>query len=336
MSTGTWVCDSCNTNNAADKHICRRCGRPAGSTTSTGVHKVPRADTRPRKPTETSRTRLWSPESAKEPTPPRASRVRHSGSGPPRAAPSGGTRRAAPPTSARLAASKKSERHHEPASPGTGSPPPTPWLTPRETVFSHGTPPTPPPPSPSPTRTSPPPRGGMGWLIFLVLAVLAIIIFSAIADAHNGHTGMGTGAGAETSTVASPPSASPAPMTPRQKLAITRDTDHSTIESTLVGYWVPQLASNKPGVDAKGRSWDDEQVWDEHALLKRQFGALLLNSNDYVFKYSDYWVSLAPTGFSTSDEALAWCRSQGRDNDHCYAAFITHDASIPDTVEYQH
>lgn len=61
----------------------------------------------------------------------------------------------------------------------------------------------------------------------------------------------------------------------------------------------------------------------------------MLRSGDYVFKSTDLYVSIAPQAFLTPDGTLAFCRTNGLNNNRCFAKLITHDASITDTVVQQ-
>jgi hypothetical protein len=125
------------------------------------------------------------------------------------------------------------------------------------------------------------------------------------------------------------------PDDPEISLINTRTADQSRIENNLFGYWVPQLASNTPGVAENGESWDVAAIWQEHQRLQKQFDSLLLNSSDYISKRKGYWISIAPVPYQSPSEALNWCHAQLLDRNHCYAKLITHDSSITDTVEYQ-
>lgn len=111
--------------------------------------------------------------------------------------------------------------------------------------------------------------------------------------------------------------------------------DRPSVENELLDYWVPQLASNTPGVADNGEYWDEELIWQEHYRLKQQYDALLLNSNEYIYRVNGYWVSVAPTGYNSPEGALGWCQRKYLDKDHCFAKLITHNPSISDTVEYQ-
>ncbi|PEG34352.1 serine/threonine protein kinase [Mycolicibacterium agri] len=88
--------------------------------------------------------------------------------------------------------------------------------------------------------------------------------------------------------------------------------------------WVPQLSSKRPGVFDEGHTWDNSQILQEHLRLRDQYGALLLWSGDWsVFDAPDFWVTIAPFTFPTSDGALQWCRDQGLSNNYCFAKLIS-------------
>jgi serine/threonine-protein kinase len=62
----------------------------------------------------------------------------------------------------------------------------------------------------------------------------------------------------------------------------------------------------------------------EHLRLRNQYNAKLLWSGDWTsFDAANYWVTIAPYTFNDSDSALAWCRNEGFDSDHCYAGVIS-------------
>ena len=88
--------------------------------------------------------------------------------------------------------------------------------------------------------------------------------------------------------------------------------------------WVPQLSSKRPGVVDEGLVWNNALTLQEHLRLRQQYGAKLLWSADWsVFNGPNWWVTIAPITFATSDGALQWCRSQGFDRDHCFAKLVS-------------
>ena len=76
----------------------------------------------------------------------------------------------------------------------------------------------------------------------------------------------------------------------------------------------------------------------EHLQLRQRYpGVRLLWSGDWsTFSAPDFWVTVAGITYADSAGALAWCRYQGFDRDHCAAKFIstTHPvAAAPHTTD---
>lgn len=89
--------------------------------------------------------------------------------------------------------------------------------------------------------------------------------------------------------------------------------------------WVPQLGSKKLGTVDNGMSYNYERILQDFLQLRRQYpSAHLLRSGDWsTFDSPDYWVTVADWAYPTASGALAWCRSEGLDNNHCYAKLIS-------------
>ncbi len=124
------------------------------------------------------------------------------------------------------------------------------------------------------------------------------------------------------------------PLEPAAQLAATRDADRPEVEA-LVGQWVPQLSAKREGTEADGIVYAATDIVTLHAGLAVQYGAVLVWSGEYVFEQGDLWISIAPKGFATPEEALAWCVAASLDRDNCLAKLITHDASVGDTARLQ-
>ena len=106
--------------------------------------------------------------------------------------------------------------------------------------------------------------------------------------------------------------------------------DRYLVRSNPEDLWVPQVSSKRPGVVDDGLVWNNALTLQEHLRLRRQYDAKLLWSGDWsVFNGSNWWVTIAPITFATSDGALQWCRSEGFDRDHCLAKLVstTHGTS---------
>jgi eukaryotic-like serine/threonine-protein kinase len=102
--------------------------------------------------------------------------------------------------------------------------------------------------------------------------------------------------------------------------------DREYARDQLAERWVPQLSSKRQGLyDAEdGITYDNASILQEHLRLRSRFDAKLLWSGDWAnFDGSNFWVSVANVTFNDSASALAWCRNQDLDADHCYAGVIS-------------
>jgi len=65
-------------------------------------------------------------------------------------------------------------------------------------------------------------------------------------------------------------------------------------------------------------------ILQEYLQLRQRYNAKLLWSGDWsTFDAPNYWVTIAPIPFDDSAGALWWCRTQGLNDDHCYAKLIS-------------
>lgn len=110
-----------------------------------------------------------------------------------------------------------------------------------------------------------------------------------------------------------------------QELQQLATSDRSGVTARLTNRWVPQLSSKRPGVVDDGITWDDTTILQEHLRLRQRYpGVKLLWSGDWsTFSAPDYWVTVVGLTFRDSSGALAWCRSQGFDHDHCAAKIVS-------------
>ena len=189
-----------------------------------------------------------------------------------------------------------------------------------------------------------------GLVAALVLGALGVVIGLLVSDEPTPRPAPApttvTAQPAPTVTVAAPapkptftPTAAPAPRTPRipvpaaapppvdaalsQLREIAAD-DRYLVRSEAEDLWVPQLSSKRPGVVDEGLVWNNALTLQEHLRLRQQYGAKLLWSADWsVFSGPNWWVTIAPITFATSDGALQWCRNQGFDRDHCFAKLVS-------------
>jgi eukaryotic-like serine/threonine-protein kinase len=190
-------------------------------------------------------------------------------------------------------------------------------------------------PTPIPGSTPPRPQstnrpsavliaiGTIGGVV-IVIAVIAAII----GQSHN------TSPTAYTQSTYTPPATPPPPPAPApvldpeaaslQQLQQLAADDRSYVSAQLADRWIPQLSSKRPGVVDDGVVWNNSLTLQEHLRLRQQYGAKLLWSGDWTnFDAPDFWVTVVPITFSDSADALAWCRGQGLDPDHCYAEVVS-------------
>lgn len=111
------------------------------------------------------------------------------------------------------------------------------------------------------------------------------------------------------------------PDDPKKALDQIVKTDGKTVRSDLVGKWVPQLSSKKLGLEAEGKTWDEEAILEEHQELREEFPRVqLVWSGDFKsFKQNDFWVTIVGIGYDDPEQALSWCSSHGLGPDSCYA-----------------
>ncbi|MGH3980723.1 MAG: serine/threonine-protein kinase [Pseudonocardiaceae bacterium] len=96
--------------------------------------------------------------------------------------------------------------------------------------------------------------------------------------------------------------------------------DDAEVRSWLAEFWVPQLASARPGLVVDGVPFDYTDILAEHRLLRSSYDARLIWSGEWSsFREDDFYVTVAAVPFGTPEEANAWCDLQGIDADHCFA-----------------
>lgn len=128
-----------------------------------------------------------------------------------------------------------------------------------------------------------------------------------------------------TRTAQAPPTVSPAPQDPVQQLRQIANEDRPVVSAQLMDKWIPQLSSKRPGVVDNGVVWDNAMTLQEHLQLRQRYPrARLLWSGDWsTFSGKDFWVTVVGITSRDSAGALAWCRSQGFDRDHCIAKIVS-------------
>lgn len=133
------------------------------------------------------------------------------------------------------------------------------------------------------------------------------------------------------------PAAQPdAETTSANQLRAIAASDKPMVLATLADTWVPQLSSKWLGLVAEGRTWTPASILAEHQQLRQAYpGVRLLWSGDWsTFSDSNYWVTVAGLTFPTAEGALAWCRSNGFDPDHCFAKLISTTHAVEGSTDY--
>jgi hypothetical protein len=121
-----------------------------------------------------------------------------------------------------------------------------------------------------------------------------------------------------------------------QQLQELVSSDRPFVTANLANWWIPQLSSKRPGVVDDGVEWDNARTLQEHRRLRQQYpGVRLLWSGDWsTFSASNFWVTVVGITFPESSGALAWCRSQGLDSDHCAAKIVSTTHPIEGSTAY--
>jgi hypothetical protein len=111
------------------------------------------------------------------------------------------------------------------------------------------------------------------------------------------------------------------------------DADRPVVES-LVDWWVPQLSSKRPGLEADGITYDYRAILlDFRRLQVTHPDALLLYSGDYTsFRYGDFWITVVPYPYDNGASANGWCDSENIPADDCYAKLISHTTGYPNAT----
>ncbi len=122
-----------------------------------------------------------------------------------------------------------------------------------------------------------------------------------------------------------PVTSEPAADTALAELDALLAADRPEVEA-LVGRWVPQLSAKRPGLRAKGITYDQVEILrDFREIQARHPDALLLYSGEYSsFKADDFWVTVVPAPYDSGASANTWCDGWNIPVDDCYAKLISH------------
>jgi len=209
---------------------------------------------------------------------------------------------------------------------------------------------------PGPYQQAGPPaqkkRGGMIALLVVVGIVLAggigwgaATFFSKDSEdpANVASTDEPTNAASDDGSAAASNSPEPTetesalPDDPKKALKQLADSDGQTAKSELNGKWVPQLSSKKVGLEAEGKTWDEEAILEEFEGLREEFPRVkLIWSGDFgSFKEDNFWVTVVGIGYDDPEDALSWCSSHGLGPDSCYAKQLNTSGGHEGTTRLQ-
>jgi len=115
-----------------------------------------------------------------------------------------------------------------------------------------------------------------------------------------------------------------------QQLQQLASSDRPFVQANLADSWIPQLSSKSSTqpwtVDPDdGVTYDPVRILREHQQLRQKYPGIirLLWAGDWsTFSAPNFWVTVVASTFPESAGALAWCRSQGLDQDHCTATHL--------------
>lgn len=113
---------------------------------------------------------------------------------------------------------------------------------------------------------------------------------------------------------------SPSQQTLPQGLAGRYAADTATANASLIGRWVPQLAS----IRVEGTA--EDVVLQEVATFEANHGAvLILRSSDFVSMSSEYWIVVVNAPHDSEQAAQSWCNNhQLASSKDCLPKFLTH------------
>jgi serine/threonine protein kinase len=128
----------------------------------------------------------------------------------------------------------------------------------------------------------------------------------------------------------------PAAIDPETQLRQIAAGDRSVVAAQLADRWVPQLSSKRPGVVDAGVVWDNAMTLQEHQQLRARYSNVrLLWSGDWsTFSASNFWVTVVGVTYSNPAGALAWCRGNGFDRDHCVAKVVSMTHPVDGSTAY--
>jgi serine/threonine-protein kinase len=174
----------------------------------------------------------------------------------------------------------------------------------------------------------------------VVLVVAAVGVSVALAATRHSTAAPAPARPAGTAAPAASPSAEPASnaelsQQPSDKADLDTEVSHDrNTAAALVGEWVPQLSSKRPGLVVNGTTYDYPAIWADFQQLRQEHpGALLLWSGDYTsFKSPDFYVTVVAQSFPDGASANEWCDEAGLGPDDCYAKLLSHSLGSPEST----
>ena len=123
----------------------------------------------------------------------------------------------------------------------------------------------------------------------------------------------------QTSTTPPPPDMEQVSLARLQRIA---DEDRSSVATD---WWIPQISSKRVGLVARGITWDNQTILEEHLRLRSIYPAVrLLWSGDWsTYDGRDFWVTVVGLHSNDPDDVLGWCVQQGFDRDNCVAKIVS-------------
>jgi hypothetical protein len=123
-----------------------------------------------------------------------------------------------------------------------------------------------------------------------------------------------------------------APTPDMEKISLTRlqniaDGDRSDVAVYLADRWIPQISSKRVGLVAKGITWDNKAILEEHLRLRNSNiypDVKLLWSGDWsTYDGPNFWVTVVGLQSNNPYDVLDWCTEQGFDRDNCIAKIVS-------------
>lgn len=132
-----------------------------------------------------------------------------------------------------------------------------------------------------------------------------------------------------------------APTADVNKISLTRlqnlaEGDRSDVAIYLADRWVPQISSKRVGLVAKGITWDNQAILEEHLRLRNTYPAVkLLWSGDWsTFDGRNFWVTVVGLQSNDPNDVLAWCYQEGFSRDNCIAKIVSTTHPIPGSTKF--